>query len=521
MPEWIGIARAPPPENMDLVRLTLASAARLPDRPALIDASSGTVTCFADLANHVKRSSASLSKMGFRPGHLAATLTPNTPHWVIFALAVWGNGGAVTGINPALKPDEIARQLKATGARILAVASQMLAIVAAARLDELVDEVIVLDDGQGQSRYRTLAGLIRDGRADLAMVAPATGSLALLPFSSGTGGLPKAVEVVAGSLSRCARLAQQIFDLDDHDVLLAVTPFFHIAAVSGVLAPALALGLPAVIVQSPSPEAVLQAIAQYRVTMSIVTPPIIRAFATHPAVDALDLSSLRIACCTAAPLAADVQRAAALRLGSAIVQVYAMTESVAPITCSPLGDPRPGSVGKAAPGVGIRIVEPNTAVDCGPGAIGEIWFRSPHAMRGYCHDPAADAAIRTVDGWTRTGDLGCMDADGYLTIVGRLKELIKVGGAQVAPAEIEAVIAECPGVADVAVAGRPDARAGERPVAYVVRSQPITAETILAWTAERLATFKQPASVEFVELIPRQPTGKIMRRLLPGQSCSA
>jgi acyl-CoA synthetase (AMP-forming)/AMP-acid ligase II len=213
-------------------------------------------------------------------------------------------------------------------------------------------------------------------------------------------------------------------------------------------------------------------------------------------------------------LSAELQLAAARRVGATILQCYAMTESVGPVVLGPIFDPRPGSGGKVAPGVEIRIVEPASGDDVQAGAPGEVWFRSPLAMRGYHNDAGATAGMITADGWLRTGDLGRFDADGNLFIIDRLKELIKVNGAQVAPAELEAVIAAYPGVADSAVIGRPSAASGEVPVAWVVASAPIEAKALMAWVAERVAPFKRLHAVEFVDAIPRQPTGKIMRRLL-------
>lgn len=501
-----------PVVSEDLVTRTLATADRAPDRPALIEARSGAITSYGTLANGIRGVASSLSASGIGKGVVVATLTPNSSAWVTLALGVMAAGGVVTGVNPMLKPEEIARHITASGASMLAVVSSLLPMVERAGLDRLVREVFLLDGPAGGRRM--LADLIRRGEEDSIVAAAAPDDMVLLPFSSGTAGFPKGVEVPARSLALSIETVRMCFDLSDDDVVMAVTPFFHIAAVSGVLAPALAFGLPVVIASPLDVEAMLDAIERHRVTFTIVTPPVIRAFAEHPAVERHDLSSLRVVCCTAAPLSAELQVAAARRVGTTILQCYAMTESIGPIVIGPISDPRPGSGGKVAPGVEIRIVDPASGDDAAPGASGEIWFRSPLAMRGYHNDAGANAEMTTADGWLRTGDLGRFDTDGNLFVIDRLKELIKVNGAQVAPAELEAVIAAYPGVVDAAVVGRPSGSFGEVPVACVVVSAPIEAKELMDWVAERVAPFKRLHAVEFVDAIPRQPTGKVLRRLL-------
>jgi acyl-CoA synthetase (AMP-forming)/AMP-acid ligase II len=496
----------------DLVKRALATADRVPGRPALIDARDGTITTYGALADGVRRVASSLSALGIGKGDVVATLTPNSSAWVTLALGVMAAGGVVTGINPMLKPEEIARQIKASGASVMAVVSSLLPMVERAGLDGLVREVVLLDGPLGDRR--TLADLIRDGEADPVIARPAPEDIVLLPFSSGTAGFPKGVEVPARSLALSIETVRMSLDLSDGDVVMALTPFFHIAAVSGILAPALAFGLPVIIVSPLDIDAMLDAIERYRVAFTIVTPPVIRALAEHPAVERHDLSSLRAVCCTAAPLSAELQIAAARRVGATILQCYAMTESIGPIVIGPLSDPRPGSGGKVAPGVEIRIVDPTSGDDAPANAPGEVWFRSPLAMRGYHNDAGAMAEMTTADGWLRTGDLGRFDADGNLFVIDRLKELIKVNGAQVAPAELEAVIAAYPGVVDAAVIGCPSVASGEVPVACVVASAPIEARALMDWVAERVAPFKRLHAVEFVDAIPRQPTGKVLRRVL-------
>jgi acyl-CoA synthetase (AMP-forming)/AMP-acid ligase II len=255
-------------------------------------------------------------------------------------------------------------------------------------------------------------------------------------------------------------------------------------------------------------------IQEHRATCTVVVPPIILALAGHPMVDDYDLSSLRWLGCGAAPLGAETERRCAERLGCVVAQGFGMSEGAATFAINPLDAPRPGSAGRLLPGTEARIVDPDGGGDLGPGGTGELWLRGPQVMRGYRGNPAATATTVGADGWLRTGDLCRFDDDGYLFVVDRLKELIKYKGSQVAPAELEQVLAAHPAVADAAVVPRPDPEAGEVPVAHVALRGEATAEELQAWVAERVAPYKRLRAVRVTDQVPRSPTGKLLRRLL-------
>jgi 4-coumarate--CoA ligase len=269
-------------------------------------------------------------------------------------------------------------------------------------------------------------------------------------------------------------------------------------------------------------EAFLTHIQTHRAERVYIAPPVAIALAKHPLVDKFDLSSLKVIMSAAAPLGAEVGAAVERRLGCTVLQGYGMTE-LSPIThIAPARDPRPGSVGVTAPNTVTRIVNPETLQDCAPGEEGEVWIRGPQVMLGYHNRPDATAAM-IRDGWLRTGDLGVVDADGYLTIRDRLKELIKVKGFQVAPAEVEAQLLGLAGVADAAVIGVPDDEAGERPMAFVVR-QPgseVTEDAIREALRRHLASYKVPTRIAFIEAIPKSASGKILRRVLKDRLAAA
>ncbi|HEY7607240.1 MAG TPA: AMP-binding protein, partial [Actinomycetes bacterium] len=241
----------------------------------------------------------------------------------------------------------------------------------------------------------------------------------------------------------------------------------------------------------------------------------------HPRAAAADLGSLELLVCGGAALAAATQEALAARLpGATVGQAWGLTE-----TCVGLSMPDrdggsvPGTVGRVMPNTELRVVDPGSGRDLGPGEPGELLGRGPQVMAGYLGRPEATAAMLDPGGWLRTGDLGLVDGDGNVVIVDRLKELIKVSGHQVAPAELEALLATHPAVADAAVLGRDDPDRGEVPVAVVVPrpgTDPDPAE-LLAWVAERVAPHKRLRAVRFAAAIPRTPSGKLLRRALRDQ----
>jgi acyl-CoA synthetase (AMP-forming)/AMP-acid ligase II len=304
--------------------------------------------------------------------------------------------------------------------------------------------------------------------------------------------------------------------MDEGAVVIAVLPFFHIYGISVILNGGLRGGATLVVLPRFEMETFLRAIQDHRATWAYVVPPIALALAKHPAVDDFDLSSLRHVFSGAAPLGADLARAVTRRLGCRMLQGYGMTETspTTHINCGPAAERNPGSVGGLTPNTEARIVDPVTGQDLGPDQPGEIWVRGPQVMKGYLGRPEATAALIDGDGWLHTGDIGSVDSDGHFYVVDRLKELIKYKGCPVAPAELEALLLTHPAVADAAVIPSPDAEAGEVPKAFVVTRATVTAEELMAYVAERVAPTKRVRRLDFIDQIPKSPSGKILRRVL-------
>ena len=485
---------------------TIAATARaVGDHVALIDGPSGTATAYCELAARIDRAAVRLAARGLRPGEVLALWAPNSPDWVITALGAMAAGATVTGVSPVAVQRELAGQLMDSEAAVLAVAPELMAVARDIAPAAGVRETVALGDVEAEG----------DGGAPAAGVDPAT-AVALLPYSSGTTGLPKGVmlthkNLVVGVAQACAGLK-----LGKRDTVVAVAPFAHVMGFVITLSSALTSCATVVTVPHFAFEPYLELVERHRATVLIAAPPVLAGLAFHPAVDAADVSSVELVVSGGAPIPAEIVRAVGERLPDAVVRLgYGLTETTATVT-SPDRDlaVAPDSVGRAMPNTELRVVDPESGADLGPGEPGELLVRGPQTMAGYLRRPDATAAMIDADGWLRTGDLVVIDEEGQLFVVDRLKELIKVNASQVAPAELEAVLATHPLVVDAAVIGRPDPATGEAPVAVVVTREPLDARDLRAWVAARVAPYKRIRAVRFVDAIPRTPAGKILRREL-------
>jgi acyl-CoA synthetase (AMP-forming)/AMP-acid ligase II len=500
--------------------LVLRHAARLGDKPALIDGASGRSISYRELAAGVERVAAGLAARGFVPGDVLALYSPNLPEYALAAYGAMAAGGVVTGANPMATAAELAGQLADAQAKLLVTVPAFLdrALLAAEKAG--VEDVVVLGEEPGATPFRDL---IAHRHPPVRVTIDPAAALGALPYSSGTTGLPKGVELTHAGLVTNVRQSQAVLGFREDDVVVAVAPFFHAIGLNIVLPCSLAAGATVVTMARFDFEAFLEVIQRYRATLTIVVPPLVLALAGHPVVDSYDLSSLRALGVGAAPLGADPEQRCAERLGCVVAQGLGMTEAVALIAAGPLDAPRRGSVGRLVPNTEARIVSPQGLgfsapsggpADLGAGRTGELWVRGPQLMRGYRERPEATASTIDADGWLHTGDLCYFDEDGYLYVVDRLKELIKCKGYQVAPAELEHLLLTHPAVADAAVVPRPDPDAGEVPVAHVVLHGEATAAELLAYVAERVAPYKRLHDVRLVASVPRSPAGKLLRRVL-------
>ncbi len=337
-------------------------------------------------------------------------------------------------------------------------------------------------------------------------------------MSSGTTGFAKVVQLTQRNLVANVVQSDAAINITEDDVMIGVLPFFHIYGLTVLVNLALRKGATVVTMPRFDLEEFLTLLQEHRVTFACLVPPIVLALAKHPSVDKYDLSALERVMTGAAPIDADTMRAAAARLDASVLQGYGLTET-SPVISAPTRDAtrgRPASTSFILPNTEIQIRDIETGASLGPDLDGEIMIRGPQVMAGYLDDPEANAFTLEPDGWLHTGDIGHADADGYLYVVDRLKELIKYRGFQVPPAELEALLVQHPAVMDAAVIPAPDPNAGEVPKAFVVRAPgaEITEGELLSYVSERVPSYKKVRRVEFIDEIPRSLSGKILRRVL-------
>jgi acyl-CoA synthetase (AMP-forming)/AMP-acid ligase II len=491
----------------------LETAAARGQRPALIDGVTGRMITYAELPRLVDRVAAALAGRGLRKGDVCAIFSPNTLEYPITVLALARLGVIVTTASPLSTCDDLRNQFADSRPRMLftspAVRDTATAIAGAYPF-ERVFSYMPMD---GTSRFDELL----EGSEAPPGVDIAPSEIFALPYSSGTTGLPKGVMLSHGNIVANVLQVQMSGHLrDGEETLIAFLPFFHIYGLCVIMMVGLRYGATLVVMPRFELQAYLDLVERYRGTMLHVVPPIVLALAKSPAVETRDFSSVRKLFSGAAPLGAEVTAQCCARLNAVLQQGYGLTES-SPATHVSRDDPaksKPGSIGVPVPNTECRIVDPVTKRDVEQGADGEIWIRGPQVMQGYLNRPVETRATVDADGWLHTGDIGHADADGDFFIVDRLKELIKYKGMQVAPAELEAVLLSHTAVADAAVVPRKDEECGEIPHAFIVLKAAATADEIMAYVAARVAPYKKIRRVDFIEAIPKSPSGKILRRVL-------
>ncbi len=501
--------------DLTLSEYVFERADQWPDLPAIIDGPSGRTLTYRALRALIARCRAALAARGLKRGDAICIYSPNVPEYAAVFFAAAELGILNTTANPAYTADEVARQLKDSGAKLLVTAPALAEKACAAAAAAGVREVVAWGDASGCTSF---AAFLAAGDAQAvgpADVEPAR-DLVALPYSSGTTGLPKGVMIthrnVVGNIA-------QIDFIDGTlpgDHIICVLPLFHIYGLAVVLFGTLRKGGCVVTMPQFDLEEYLRLTAEYGAKRAFLVPPIALALARHPIVDQYDLSKLKYVSCGAAPMGADLEQACSARIGAMVKQGYGMTEA-SPVTHFTPEDPalfRGGSCGLLVPNTECRIVHLETTQDVGIGEHGEILIRGPQVMQGYLNNPEATAKTVDEDGWLHTGDVGYVDADGFYFIVDRLKEFIKYKGFQVAPAELEGILLRHAAVADCAVIPMADVEAGEIPKAFVVTRHDVTCEELMAFVASEVASFKKVRCVEFIEKIPKSPSGKILRREL-------
>ncbi|MEM9135056.1 MAG: AMP-binding protein [Actinomycetota bacterium] len=490
----------------------LRKAGELADQVAMTNTSGDSSYTFSALQGAIHSLAGGLAAKGFGPGSVMGIMAPNIPEYAIAFHGAAVAGGAVTTINPTYGAGEVRFQLQDAGASLLVTIGMFAETALEAIEGTDVTDVYVL--GDGPEGTRSAAELFGEP-IEQVPVDTATHTV-VLPYSSGTTGLPKGVMLTHRNLVANIEQCQHAIVYDQNEAALAALPFFHIYGMQVLMNGLLANGVKVVTMPRFDMVEALTAVQEHKITRFYAVPPMVLGLAKAPIVDDYDLSSLKQIFSGAAPLGAELAEEAAARVNCEVVQGYGMTE-LSPVShCTPEGDFRPGTSGVTVSNTETRIVDPGTGEDQPVGERGELWVRGPQVMTGYLNNAEATAATIDADGWLHTGDVAIVDEHHHVSIVDRLKELIKYKGFQVPPAELEAVIVTHPKVADVAVIGIQDDEAGELPKAFVVPvpGETVTLDELQELVGEHLVSYKQVRAMETLEAIPKSASGKILRREL-------
>ncbi|MDX3452051.1 AMP-binding protein [Streptomyces sp. ME02-8801-2C] len=473
---------------MDFASLPDRRAERDPQGPSVSDGRRSLTN--AQFLHRVRAAARHLEDLGVESGDVVALKLTNRAEFVLLLFASWRLGATVTPVNPKLTDVEVARQLADSGARLVVVEDSTRA----------EDGVVTLavDD-----LYEVTAG--EDRASD-----PDPTALALLIYTSGTTGVPKGVMLDHANIDAMTEMASKALELGPADRSLLILPLFHVfGVVVSVLTP-LVVGACVVIADRFDPHTFFDIIERERPTFFSAVPTIYNMLAALPDAVRPDTSSVRYGICGSAPAPAELLTRFEARYGFPLLEGYGLSETSCACTVNPLAGPRrAGTVGLPFPGQEIRIVDESGRA-LAPGENGEVLVRGANVMRGYL-GRADETATTIVDGWLHTGDVGHLDADGYLTLAGRSKDVIIRGGENIYPKEIEDVLAGDPSVLEVAVIGEPNEKWGEVVVAYVqpVSGRSVDPTELEALCARSLSGYKRPTAYFVVEAIPTNAVGKI------------
>ncbi|MEZ0396908.1 MAG: long-chain fatty acid--CoA ligase [Anaerolineales bacterium] len=495
------------------------AARRCPQRTCLIFGDE-TLT-YRQVAEQTDRIAAALLNLGVRRGERVGIFMPNCPEFILAYFGILKVGGVVVAINPLYTPPEIVHQVNDAGLEIVIAAGSLYERLQTARPATGIRLVIAAGEADLLAGDLPFSALTTSEAAN-ALPALGPDDLALFQYTGGTTGVAKAAvarhrNLVANALQFKAWMSTLE---EEKETFLLALPVYHIyGMVCGML---LGMALRARMVVLPNPRDItglLAAIQTHRVTYFPAVPTLYNAINNHPEVAAgrVNLTSIKACISGSAPLLQQTKEKFERLTGGRICEGYGLSEAPTATHCNPLqGENRIGSIGLPLPDVEARIVSlDDRRRDLPVGEAGELVIRSPQVMLGY-HNMPAETALALRDGWLYTGDIARMDADGYFYIVDRKKDLIKPGGMEVWPREVEEAIAAHPAVAEVAVAGIPDEYRGETVKAWVVvkAGARLDESEVRAWCRERLAPFKVPTQVEFRAALPRSTVGKVLKRIL-------
>jgi fatty-acyl-CoA synthase len=527
--------------SITIGQLLRAAARNHPDTPAIVE--DGQATAYAEFDSEVDRYAAALLRLGVKRGDHVAVWLPNSKRWVALFCACARIGAALVPVNTRYKAEEASYVIAQSDARVLVMQSQMWSSDYHAMLCSMAPDLVSQDPRALQlSKFPQLRNVLLADKSlagtlsldamlvdDAALVREAEAAvlasdLLLICYTSGTTGKPKGVMHSHAVIPQSTRVGTALH-VEAGDRILGHMPFHHVAGLYMALVPALALGATLLPMREWNTAAAAEIITNQKVTALGGIPTHYFDLVDYAASRPLDTSSIKAAWIGGSPVPRETFERIRRTLGiDRLLSTYGMTENTISTTFNRWDDPPEICCQNKAPLLSdcdVKIVNPDTKADCEPGTPGEIWCRGSTVMLGYYKDEVATKQAITPDGWLRTGDLGHFDASGYLVVTGRLKEILKIGGINTSPVEIEEALARIPGVKSSVVVGVSDDRLGQVPYAYVQLDDGATAiseRDITSFCREHLAHYKVPKFVRFVTEFPRTDTGKLRRAVLAQQA---
>jgi long-chain acyl-CoA synthetase len=500
----------------DLIRV---HAQERPDKPA-ITFGDRTVT-FHELDLRSNQVANALLAEGVGTADRVAILDKNSIEY--FELLFGGGkvNAANVAVNWRLAPPEISQILNDSEARVVVVGQEFAPMLDTIASDLTAAKKIVVVGGK--AGYTSYDDWLDAQPTTDTGIEPGPNDVGFQLYTSGTTGLPKGVMLTNSNLFSLLPTAAPDWGFREDSVNLVAMPLFHIGG-SGYATVGFFVGCHTILMREVDPAAMLALIPEKRVTNMFAVPAVLQFMLMVPGVNEMDFSSLETVVYGASPISVEVLAGAMRLFGAKFIQAYGMTETTGAIVCLMPDDHDPDgprahllrAAGKPIAGIELRIVDPDTGDDAATGDVGEIWTRSGQNMLGYWRKPEDTAKTVDGDGWLKTGDAGYFDDEGYLYIHDRVKDMIISGGENIYPAEVENCLMSHPGIADVAVVGIPSEKWGETPHAIIVKAEGAdpTQEDVIAFARQRIAAFKCPTGVSYADALPRNPSGKILRREL-------
>ena len=499
----------------NLATILRESAHKSPNKPVtLLD---GNPMSYAELDKASDRLAAGLQGLGVVPGDMVGIQLPNIPQFLITYFGVLKAGAVAVPMNVLLKGPEVAFYLGDSGAKVLVTFAGFLEDAAKGAAEAGVKDVFAVGVQEGNDAAKPFEQLLATEPEHPVFESREPQDTAVIIYTSGTTGKPKGAELSHFTLYMNCDIPGRLFDMQDDDVVITALPLFHVFGLSSVMNTTVRFTGTMSLIPRFDAGTVLETIQRDKATIMEGVPTMFVALLHHPDVDRYDVSTLRMSISGGAPIPAEVMDAFEQKFGVVILEGYGLSETASTTTFNVSAEERKAySVGKPIWGTETAIwSEDGKLLPPGKDNVGELVTRGSHVMKGYLNRPEATAEA-FAGGWFHTGDLGYMDEDGFFFIVDRKKELIIRGGYNVYPREVEEVLYAHPAVAEVAVIGVPDDRLGEevRAVIALKDGQSLDEAEAIAYCKERLAAYKYPRSVQFIDALPKNATGKILKKEL-------